>query len=101
MLEVNAIGHTDNKGSEAYNMMLSKKRSANVVQYITRKGIDGKRIQSLGKGESQPVARNSNPDGSDSPEGRQLNRRVEILVVKPDLPNVKVEEVKVPGNLKK
>ena len=47
------------------------------------------------------MARNSNPDGSDSPEGRKLNRRVEILVVKPELPNVEVEAVKVPGNLRK
>jgi outer membrane protein OmpA-like peptidoglycan-associated protein len=101
LLEVQAAGHTDHKGSDSYNMMLSKKRSASVVKYITQKGIDGKRVKSIGKGESYPVARNSMDDGSDSPEGRQLNRRVEILVVKPELPNVKVEEVKVPDNLKK
>lgn len=100
-LELNAVGHTDNKGSQSYNMMLSKKRSASVVKYITGQGINGQRIHSLGKGEGQPVARNSNPDGSDSPEGRKLNRRVEILVVKPELPNVEVEAVKVPGNLRK
>jgi hypothetical protein len=47
------------------------------------------------------VARNSNPDGSDSPDGRKLNRRVEILIVRPELPNVKVEAVKVPENLRK
>ncbi len=101
LLEVQAIGHTDHKGSESYNMMLSKKRSASVVEYITQQGINGKRIRSVGKGESQPVARNTMPDGSDSPEGRKLNRRVEILVVKPELPNVKVEEVEVPDKLKK
>jgi outer membrane protein OmpA-like peptidoglycan-associated protein len=100
-LEVQAIGHTDHKGSDSYNMMLSRKRSASVVKYITQKGIDGKRIKSTGVGESQPVARNANPDGSDSPQGRKLNRRVEILVVKPELPNVKVENVKVPDHLKK
>jgi len=101
MLEVQAIGHTDHKGSENYNMMLSKKRSASVVNYISQKGIDGKRIKSLGKGENYPVARNSMPDGSDSPEGRKLNRRVEILVVKPELSNIKVEDIKVPDRLKK
>jgi outer membrane protein OmpA-like peptidoglycan-associated protein len=100
-LEVQAVGHTDHKGSSNYNLMLSKKRSASVVEYITRKGIDGRRIKSVGKGEDYPVAINSNPDGSDSPEGRSLNRRVEILVLQPELPNVKVEEVQVPEKLKK
>lgn len=101
VLEIEAVGHTDHKGSDNYNLMLSKKRSASVVEYITRRGIDGRRIKSVGKGESFPVARNTMPDGSDSPEGRKLNRRVEILVVKPELPNVKVEDVKVPDKLKK
>ncbi len=100
-LEVKAVGHTDHIGPESYNMMLSKKRSASVVSYVTRMGIDGRRIKSTGMGESQPVARNTNPDGSDSPAGRRLNRRVEIHVVKPDIPNVKVEEVTVPDHLKK
>jgi hypothetical protein len=68
---------------------------------ITRKGIEGTRIKALGVGESQPVARNSNPDGSDSPGGRKLNRRVEIRIAKPELPNIVVEGVKVPDNLKK
>jgi OOP family OmpA-OmpF porin len=81
--------------------MLSRKRSASVIEYITRKGIDGRRIKSVAKGEDFPVAINANPDGSDSPEGRALNRRVEILVLKPELPNVKVEEVEVPEKLKK
>ncbi|HEC41986.1 MAG TPA: hypothetical protein ENI20_04080 [Bacteroides sp.] len=101
LLEVQAVGHTDHKGSDSYNMMLSKKRSASVVSYITRKGIDGKRIKSIGKGEGYPVAKNNLDDGTDSPEGRQLNRRVEIIVLKPELPNVNVEEVKVPDKLKK
>jgi outer membrane protein OmpA-like peptidoglycan-associated protein len=101
MLELQAVGHTDHKGPGNYNLMLSKKRSASVVEYITRKGIDGKRIKSVGKGEDFPVAINTHPDGSDSPEGRALNRRVEILVLKPELPNVQVEEVQVPEPLRK
>lgn len=101
MLELQAVGHTDSKGSANYNLMLSRKRSASVVEYITRKGIDGRRVKSVGKGEEFPVAINANPDGSDSPEGRALNRRVEILVLKPEIPNVRVEKVEVPDNLKK
>ena len=101
VLNIEATGHTDSKGSESYNMMLSKKRSASVVNYLVSKGIDGKRIQSANKGESSPVAINSNPDGSDNPAGRKLNRRVEFRVLKPELPNVKVEQIPVPDNLKK
>ena len=100
-LEIQAIGHTDHKGSDNYNLMLSRKRSAAVLRFISQRGINAKRIQSIGKGENQPVARNTMPDGSDSPEGRQLNRRVEIFVVKPVLPNITIEEVQVPDRLKK
>ena len=82
-------------------MMLSKKRSASVVSYITQRGINGRRVKSVGRGEGQPVARNTMPDGSDSPDGRKLNRRVEMQVVKPDIPNVKVEEIRVPDKLRK
>ncbi|MFC2081180.1 OmpA family protein, partial [Bacteroidota bacterium] len=101
ILELEAIGHTDHKGSDNYNLMLSKKRSASVVKYLSQKGIDGKRIKSVGKGEKEPVALNALPGGTDSPEGRKLNRRVEIHVIKPDLPNIKVEEIEVPDELKK
>jgi outer membrane protein OmpA-like peptidoglycan-associated protein len=100
-LEIRATGHTDHIGTDSYNMMLSKKRSASVVEYLTRQGINGRRLKSLGVGESQPVARNSNPDGSDSPDGRKLNRRVEISVIRPEIPNIRVEEIEVPERLKK
>lgn len=77
------IGHTDSKGSESYNLELSKKRAESVKQWlIDQAGIDSKRIETMGKGESEPVASNTNPDGSDNPEGRQKNRRVEIRIRK-------------------
>ena len=101
VMEIEALGHTDSKGPDSYNMMLSKKRSASVVQYLREQGVDGKRIKSTGMGESIPTARNEDPDGSDSPEGRKFNRRVEFRVVKPELPNVKIEEIQVPDHLKK
>jgi len=80
---VSIIGHTDSLGSESYNMELSKKRAESVKQWlIDQAGIDSKRIETSGKGESEPVAPNTNPDGSDNPEGRQKNRRVEIRIRK-------------------
>jgi len=101
LIEIEAIGHTDSKGPDGYNMMLAKKRSSSVVQYLVSKGIDAKRLRSSSKGETTPVALNQNPDGSDSPAGRKLNRRVEFNVTRPDLPNVMIEEVQVPSKLKK
>jgi len=80
---VSIIGHTDSKGSESYNLELSKNRAESVKQWlIDQAGIDSKRIETSGKGESEPVAPNTNPDGSDNPEGRQKNRRVEIRIRK-------------------
>jgi outer membrane protein OmpA-like peptidoglycan-associated protein len=82
-------------------MMLAKKRAASAVQYLVSKGIDSKRLSATSNGESMPVALNENPDGSDRPDGRKLNRRVEFRVIRPDLPNVKTEAIQVPANLKK
>ena len=77
------IGHTDSKGAESYNLELSKKRAEAVKQWlVSQAGIDQSRIETTGKGESEPIAPNTNPDGSDSPEGRQKNRRVEIRIRK-------------------
>ena len=90
VIEIEANGHADSKGPDGYNMMLAKKRAASVIQYLVSSGIDGKRLRAVSKGESSPVALNTNPDGSDSPDGRKLNRRVEFNILKPDLPNVKI-----------
>ncbi len=57
-LEIQAIGYTDHLGSDNYNLMLSKKRSASVLRYISQRGVNAKRIQTLGKGEANPVAIN-------------------------------------------
>ncbi len=73
--------HTDDKGGERYNLRLSEKRAAGVVQYLIDKGISQKRLQYKGYGMSHPVAPNSLPDGTDNPEGRQQNRRTEFKIV--------------------
>jgi len=75
-------GHTDSKGSESYNLELSQKRADAVKDwFISRGNITGVVFQTKGYGESKPVASNTNPDGSDNPEGRAKNRRVEIKIL--------------------
>jgi outer membrane protein OmpA-like peptidoglycan-associated protein len=81
--KVTITGFTDSKGSESYNQELSKKRADSVRDWLAANAeIDPALIETDGKGESQPVAPNTNPDGSDNPEGRQKNRRVEIRIKK-------------------
>ncbi len=76
-------GHTDSKGSDSYNQKLSQERADSVKNWLVKFGeVEGARIAARGMGESEPVAPNSNDDGSDNPEGRQKNRRVEITVEK-------------------
>lgn len=80
-LRVEVAGHTDSVGSEQYNQGLSERRARTVYDYLTGHGIDtGRLIGPNGYGESQPIAPNTNPDGSDNPEGRALNRRSELNV---------------------
>lgn len=75
-------GHTDSKGSESYNLELSQKRADAVKDwFISRGNITGVVFQTKGYGESKPIGSNTNPDGSDNPEGRAKNRRVEIKIL--------------------
>lgn len=73
--------HTDNVGTDKYNQRLSEARAKSCVAYLISKGIDRNRLQAKGYGASQPVAPNTNEDGSDNPEGRQQNRRTEFKVL--------------------
>jgi outer membrane protein OmpA-like peptidoglycan-associated protein/Tfp pilus assembly protein PilF len=73
--------HTDDKGSEDYNMKLSQKRAESVVNYLISRGIDKNRVKPQGYGESQPIAPNKNKNGSDNPEGRAKNRRTDFKVI--------------------
>ncbi|MDF2438417.1 MAG: hypothetical protein K0Q95_2793 [Bacteroidota bacterium] len=78
---VEIAGFTDSKGSAEYNLKLSEERAKAVVAYLAAKGIDNKRMIPKGYGEASPDAKNNNVDGTDNPEGRQLNRRVELKIV--------------------
>jgi OOP family OmpA-OmpF porin len=71
-------GHTDSKGSDAYNLKLSDRRAKAVFDYLTSRGVDPARLSSIGHGEAKPIAPND-IDGKDNPEGRQLNRRVMLI----------------------
>lgn len=72
---VNIVGHTDNVGSDSYNMELSRKRADSVARYLQSRGVDWNRLVVSGAGKSQPVASN------DTEAGRAENRRVEITLV--------------------
>jgi outer membrane protein OmpA-like peptidoglycan-associated protein len=76
-------GHTDGKGTHPYNMKLSENRADAVKAWLVQNAsVAGSRISTRGWGETKPIAPNKKPDGSDDPEGRQKNRRVEIVLTK-------------------
>jgi OmpA-OmpF porin, OOP family len=81
-IEIEMSAHTDSRGSDEYNIKLSANRAMSCMNYILSKGIDPSRVTSKGYGETVPVAPNENADGSDNPEGRQMNRRVEFKIMK-------------------
>ena len=73
-------GYTDAKGSDSYNLKLSQQRAASVkAWFINKEHLRDVRFATQGFGAKNPIAPNGKPDGSDDPEGRQKNRRVEII----------------------
>jgi outer membrane protein OmpA-like peptidoglycan-associated protein len=71
---VDVIGHTDNTGSAGYNQDLSSRRAQAVAGVLLEQGVSPSRVRAYGRGEDAPVASNL------TPEGRQLNRRVEVII---------------------
>jgi outer membrane protein OmpA-like peptidoglycan-associated protein len=71
---VEVAGHTDSTGTTEYNQALSQRRAQTVATYLAGKGVLDQRIITVGAGEGHPVATN------DTPDGRQLNRRVELTL---------------------
>ncbi len=72
-VKITLFGHTDNVGTEEYNLRLSQGRVNSVKDELIKRGIDGERITCIGKGESEPIADNN------TAEGRAENRRVEVV----------------------
>ena len=80
---VSVEGHADGKGADAYNQALSEKRAAAVAQWLaSRANLPAVSVHTKGWGKSKPIAPNTKPDGTDNPEGRAKNRRVEIIVTR-------------------
>ena len=76
-------GYTDALGADAYNQKLSERRAASVKTWLsTKEGLPATRFKVAGYGPRNPVAPNKKADGSDDPEGRQLNRRVTLIIQK-------------------
>jgi len=73
-LHLQVEGHTDSVGTDDYNQQLSEKRAGTVRDYLVQQGISTDAIEARGFGKTEPVASN------DSPEGRQQNRRVEMVI---------------------
>jgi outer membrane protein OmpA-like peptidoglycan-associated protein len=72
-------GHADGKGDAAYNQKLSERRAEAVRRWFEKEGVKTK-MSAKGWGKTKPVAPNTRPDGKDDPEGRQKNRRVEVIL---------------------
>ncbi|WP_299371329.1 OmpA family protein [uncultured Tateyamaria sp.] len=72
---VQIVGHTDSDGEAAFNQQLSERRANAVADVLMRQGVPFNRIQTFGRGESQPIATNL------TPEGKAQNRRVEIVIL--------------------
>lgn len=78
---VEVLGHTDSIGTESQNKKLSQSRAVSVMRWLNSKeAIPASLMKGRGIGSNKPVAHNTNPDGSDNPNGRARNRRVEILI---------------------
>ena len=72
--KITVVGHTDSKGSDAYNQKLSERRASTVANYLAENGVPSQLIEAYGQGEKNPVATNK------TAEGRAQNRRVEVTV---------------------
>ena len=80
-IKIEMSSHTDSIASNSYNIQLSQRRAESTVSYLIQKGIAPDRLVAKGYGEENPIARNTNRDGSDNPEGRQRNRRTEFKIL--------------------
>ena len=80
-IKIELSSHTDSVDTRDYNILLSQRRAESAVNYIVQHGIAPDRMVPKGYGEDKPIARNTNPDGSDNPVGRQKNRRTEFKIL--------------------
>jgi outer membrane protein OmpA-like peptidoglycan-associated protein len=100
VVRIKLVGHADAKGPADYNLKLSEKRAATALQYIVNKGIETGKLEIRAMGEKNFVAVNSNADGTDNPEGRQLNRRVEYEITGVNETLLIIRQPAIPEGLK-
>lgn len=93
-------GHADATGSAEYNLLLSLHRADRIARYLAGKGMDPSRISVEGMGEATPLARNRNPNGSDAPLGRYVNRHVIARITGPIPASEGLSWIYIPDNLK-
>jgi peptidoglycan-associated lipoprotein len=80
-IKIELSSHTDSVDTREYNLGLSQRRAESAVNYLVQRGISPDRLIAKGYGEDRPIARNTNPDGTDNPVGRQKNRRTEFKIL--------------------
>jgi outer membrane protein OmpA-like peptidoglycan-associated protein len=97
---IELLGYTDCIGNKAYNQILSEKRAANVKEFLITKGLSKDILSAKGMGDTVNPAKNKNADGSDCPEGRAYNRRVEIRITASGRNLLIINKDLVPANLK-
>ncbi len=98
-LSVEIYSYTDGKGDNKYNQKLSEDRAQAVVEYLKSNGIDASRMIPKALGKADPVAPNKTATGKDNPEGRQLNRRTQFVIVKDDAASRIIYDSSKPGNI--
>ncbi len=81
---VEVAAHTDSRGTDEYNIDLSRRRAKSVQNWLDERGIKAKRVVTKGYGEAKPIADNLKPNGDDDLEGRQMNRRIELTILSVD-----------------
>jgi hypothetical protein len=99
-LTVEVAGYTDSKGGAEYNRILADKRAQTVIDFMVSKGIDKSKFSKKAFGKSNFAAINSNPDGTDNPEGRKYNRRVTFGIINPNTGVVLRQETFTPRHLR-
>ena len=97
---IELIGFSDCLGTRNYNVNLSAKRAVNVMDFLIKKGFSKDIISAKGLGDAVFVARNKNKDGSDNPDGRAYNRRVEVHLMTSDSNLIFIKKDSVPTHLK-
>jgi peptidoglycan-associated lipoprotein len=94
-IKIELSSHTDSVATVEYNQNLSQKRAESAVNYLIQRGISPDRMIAKGYGELRPIARNTNPDGTDNEAGRERNRRTEFKILEIGVIPKTIEEEEV------